>query len=114
MPTQHEPLVERITDAPVPPGWAMFRVAGVPLAMPAPAPDAPYEFRKRYLARVIATGTGLCPMCNRTAGLSHDPETSPAAFRVLAVTYGITHDPDCPAIFTDADRQFFDPRAVSA
>jgi hypothetical protein len=106
-------LVEHLTDAPVPPGFAMWRVEdGAPVVMPAPAPDAPDEFLHRYFARLVATSTGLCPMCGERAGLSHDPETAPAAWRLQEVTYGISHGRGCPCLFTESDRRYFDARGL--
>jgi hypothetical protein len=112
------PLVEHLADAPAPPGWSVWRVGGEggPVtALPALAagPAAPMDVQRRYLARVLANCSGRCPSCGAVANLpSADPERTPAAWQVAPVTVGIVHAPECPAVFTEADRGHFDPRAV--
>ncbi|HEU5025238.1 MAG TPA: hypothetical protein VFV01_10000 [Spirillospora sp.] len=112
------PPVMRLAGAPVPPGYALWRVGGEDgpvTALPALRASAPMEFRQRYMARLVANGTGRCPLCGEAASINgHDPEHGRrAAYRLLPVTVGITHSPDCPALFTDDDRRWFDPRAVA-
>ncbi|OLT11716.1 hypothetical protein BJF79_23630 [Actinomadura sp. CNU-125] len=111
------PPVTRLAGAPVPPGFTAWRVGGEDghvTAMPSVRDSAPLEFRQRYMARVVANGTGLCPLCGEAAGISGpDPEHGHlAGYRAVPVTVGITHSPDCPALFTEEDRTWFDPRAV--
>lgn len=110
------PPVARLAGAPVPPGFTAWRVGGEDgpvTVLPSPRPSAPLDFRQRYLARVVANGTGTCPLCGEAAGISGpDPERQQAGYRALPVTVGITHSPQCPALFTEEDRTWFDPRAV--
>lgn len=77
-------LVEHVTGAPIPPGFEMWRVDGLVVVLPGVTPTAPIEFKERYLCRVVATGTGTCPMCSRTASFNADPERQPAAWRLAA------------------------------
>lgn len=111
------PTVTRLDGAPVPPGYAAWRVGGEggPVtALPALAPSAPLDVRRRYLARVVANGSGRCPLCSAVAGITPDSPTPdrPAAWHLMPVRVGITHATACPATFTDDDRRHFDPRAL--
>ncbi len=116
-PPGHWPRLDRLTDAPAPPGWAVWRAGGEggPLtALPDLLPSAPLDVRRRYLARVVSNTTGRCPMCSAVADITPDSPTPerPGAWHVLPVKVGTTHAPDCPAIFTEDDRQHLDPRAL--
>lgn len=106
--------VEHLADAPgVPPGFTMWRVGRSSVVLPALAADAPLEVRERYLARVVATATGTCPLCAAVACLGDaDPQRTPGAWAVLPVTLSVPHTTGCPAVFGDQDKRFFDPRAV--
>jgi len=108
------PLLELLTDAPAPPGWAVWRAGGPGgslTALPTLLPTAPIGVRWRYLARVVANTTGRCPLCSAVAGVTPDPGR-PAAWAVLPVVVSVSHAPDCPATFTDDDRVHFDRRAL--
>lgn len=117
-PPGHWPRLDRMADAPAPPGWAVWRAGGEggPLtALPDLLPSAPLDVRGRYLARVVANTTGRCPMCPAVASITPDSPTPerPGAWHVLPVRVGTTHAPGCPAIFADDDRRHFDPRAFA-
>ena len=78
--------------------------------------DAPSEGRHIVvMPSLVATGTGRCPLCGGVAGILPDSPSPdhPASWRLLPLRVGISHTPGCPAVFTDADRQFFDPRALA-
>jgi len=108
------PLVERLDGAPAPPGYTVWRIGGPggPVtALPALIESAPLNVRRRYHARVVANGIGRCLLCSAVACIYPDRPDS-TAWRVLPVTIGIDHAHGCPAEFTDADRQWFDPRAL--
>lgn len=108
--------VERLRDAPAPPGWQVWRVGGGAATMlPALRPSAPMRVRRRYLARIVASCTGRCPLCGAVAGLpaqAPDPERTPAGWAALPLAVGITHDESCAALFGPRERRWFDPRAV--
>lgn len=77
-PPGHWPRLDRLTDAPAPPGWAVWRAGGEggPLtALPALLPSAPLDVRHRYLARVVANTTGRCPMCSAVPSITPDSPT---------------------------------------
>lgn len=107
---QPGPLV-RVTDAPVPDGFTAWRMGDSVTVLPALLPSAPSGVRRRYEARAQANLTGTCPLCRAVADLSPDP-SAPVAWRLLPVTVGIRHEKGCRALFTDEDRQHFDPRAL--
>lgn len=75
------------------PLWGPRSIVIVPTLLP----DAPQPVVDRLVARVVATATGACPMCSRTAALD------PAHPRRLSVQ----HDNGCPAIFENADARWF-------
>ena len=115
-PAERPLLVERLVDAPCPPGWCVWRVGGEGGALtmlPSLAASASLDLHRRHLLRVIANCTGQCPECSAAAGLpSIDPEQAPAGWRMVPVTVGIVHAPGCQATFTEADRPHLDPRAL--
>ena len=41
-----------------------------------------------------------------------DPETHPAGWARLEISFGVEHIPGCGAAFDDSYRRFFDERAV--
>lgn len=104
------PPVVLLTDHPAAgEGRCVWRVLGgtASTVLPALRPDAPPSVHRRYLARVTANLTGRCPLCGQVAGMSADPERTPAAWSVTRLTVAIRHDPACGATFTDADRRWF-------
>ena len=107
------PLVTRLVPPPpgTPEGFAAWSVGDHPprsvVVLPALDPQAPFAVHQRYIARVIATATGHCPLCSRAASLNADPERTPAAWQAAPVTVGVVHDHGCPAEFDDADRHLF-------
>ena len=130
VPAYRWPLVTRLSGparAEVPPGFAAFAVGpwqddpqDAPpegrhiVVMPSLVAEAPMSVRRRYIARLVATGTGRCPLCGSVAGILPDSPSPdhPASWRLLPLRVGISHTPGCPAVFGDADREYFDPRAV--
>ena len=103
-----EPLIERLTDAPVPDHWTCWRVNGSHVALPTLSPLAPFEVQTRYLQRVVATARGSCALCGAVAEVhGADPDEHLAAWRVAPVSVGLVHATGCPAEFGDADRQWF-------
>lgn len=112
------PRLDRVTDAPAPPGWAVWRAGGPggPVtALPALLSSAPSDVRRRYFARVVTNTTGRCPLCSAVAGITPDSPTPerPGAWHVMPVKVAVTHSSDCPATFAEADRRHFDPRAIN-
>jgi hypothetical protein len=107
---------ERVAAGPVPVGWAVWRLGGPGgpcTALPALLPSAPLAVRLRYRWRVVANLTGTCPACGGVAGLiGPTPDGPLAAWALLPVTLGITHDDGCPTVFGEADRDHLDPRAL--
>jgi hypothetical protein len=102
------PVVERLIDAPLPPGLTAFRVNNIStVALPTLADDAPMDVYKRYFARVVAVATGRCPLCDAVAGVSRDPDDGRAAFMLLPVQIEIAHLPGCPTRFDESDRCWF-------
>jgi len=101
------PLIERIMDAPIQPGFTVWRVNGSMVAMPTLDPSAPFVIQQRYLQRVIATATGYCRLCSAVAGVSIDPERAPAAFKALEVGVTLTHAPACAATFGPDEAHYF-------
>lgn len=115
-PTPDEwPGVTLLDGGPVPEGFSAWRVGdddGIVTVLPTLLPSAPMDFRRRYFARVIANGSGECPLCGAVAGLSADPVRTPAAWHRLPLRLTVRHATDCPATFTEAERRHFDPRAM--
>jgi hypothetical protein len=110
------PEIER-APLPCPPGFTIWRIKGTGgcTMLPQLLPHAPVRVRRKYAARVVANLTGRCPLCSATVWIdtdAPDPERSPAAWRLLDVTLGVNHFPQCSGTFTNADKRFFDPRAV--
>lgn len=125
------PQVTRLTTGPalarVPDGFTPWAVgpwiddpAAAPPAgrhvvvLPTLAGDAPLDVRHRYLARLVALGTGRCPLCSAVAGLSRqipEPgEPGRAAFHALPLVVTVNHSVGCPAdSFGEEDRRFFVP-----
>lgn len=71
---------------------------------------APMSVHRRLRARVIANGTGRCPLCNQAAGLSApvpEPGGPRAYFHAGEVTVTLNHDRGCPAEFSDSERYLF-------
>lgn len=101
----------RVTDARVPEGFTAWRLGSAVTVLPTLLPSAPPDVRLRYEGRARANLIGTCPLCGAVADLSSDP-SAPAAWRVLPLTVGISHEKGCGALFTDEDRQHFDPRAL--
>lgn len=124
-PDQWPPITRLVTGDGldrVPPGFAAWAVGRWPndpdtapaegrhvIVLPELDPAAPYEVHRRYMARVIADGTGRCPMCAAVAGIvGPDPEHGHrAGFHRLPVVVGIQHATACPAEFTEDDRRWF-------
>lgn len=113
------PAVVAVSDPAPPEGFTAWTThppragSGQVAVLPALLPTAPPAVARRYMARVLASLTGACPLCSAVVTLSGpDPERTPAAWLHLPVVVGMTHAPDCPAIFTEADRAHLDPRAL--
>ncbi|GAA6527953.1 hypothetical protein [Intrasporangium sp. DVR] len=117
VPPEVWPLLTRLDGAPVPDGFTAWRVGpegGPVVAVPAFAPDAPHEFRRRWLARALATALGRCPLCGEVASLDREPpgpgEQGRAAFHALPLYVRVRHATGCPADdFTDAERRWLLP-----
>ena len=103
---------------PVPPGFTAWRVKGTRgvTVLPAVLPHAPVRIRRAYSARILANLIGTCPLCGGTAWIdtnAPDPERNPAGWARLTITFGVQHAPGCwAAEFSEADKRFFDLRAV--
>ncbi len=110
--TDDAPL-EHLADAPVPPGYAMWRLGRSTTVLPALLPTAPMAIVERYMWRVLSNVTATCPVCGQVAEISYDPERAPAAWHALPVTVAVRHVDGCPAVFGEEDREWFDPRAVA-
>lgn len=78
----------------------------VSVVLPDLLPTAPMAVQRRYVARVLASSIGTCPLCHGVAGVSGNPE-HPAAWHLLPVTVEVKHEPWCAALFTERDRQHF-------
>lgn len=93
--------------------WAVGPLGGPRsiVVVPALVADAPAAVADRLVARVIATATGLCPLCSRAAGLSSaipEPgERGRAAFYARPLVVEVRHDDGCPALFDAADARWF-------
>jgi hypothetical protein len=110
------PQIEQV-GLPSPPGFVVWRIVGTRgcTVMPALVVGAPPGIRRAYTAKVIATLTAVCPICQQTAWINAnapDPETHPAGRATLEVSVGIEHLPGCRATFVEAHRKWFDPRAL--
>jgi len=118
------PAVTRLTSGPelakVPPhhtAWAVGPWSDEPastrhiIVQPSLDPAAPVSMHRRLLARVIAIGSGRCPMCSGIATLSRQPPgpgESRAAFHLFAVYVAVRHANGCPADdFTARERAWF-------
>lgn len=112
------PPIVLVTDAPHAPGWAVWQVGLGPTGPRVACPDlhpthpVPDAVARRYFERIAATARGHCHRCGAVASVNLDPTTAPAAWSVLQVSVGLDHTPGCPCEFTDADRQWLDPRAL--
>lgn len=102
------PIVSLLGQSPegVPPGysaWAVGPLFGVRslVLMPTLSDDAPPVMEERLIARIVATGTGACPLCGRAAG---GPLVSDEAGPLVI---DIRHDEGCPAVITQTDRKWF-------
>lgn len=111
-PASWPPVVLLPSDEATPPGWSRWRVGRALVLLPTLAPHAPVSVLRRLVARVLANGTGRCPLCGAAADLSTSPER-PASWTLLPLTVGVTHPEDCPALFTDDDARWFDPEGVA-
>ena len=99
---------------PTPPGFVIWRLAGTQPRTTLPHP--PPRVWRGYLARAISNLTGRCPNCSQTAWVAADapdPETHPAGWAHLEISFGVNHLPGCGAVFDDSVRRYFDGRAVS-
>jgi hypothetical protein len=109
-PKDSTPLtVERLaSDAP---GFTAWRVSSPDgsstVVLPSLDLSAPFEIHRRYLARVIADATGICPLCSAVAGVSRDPDDGRAAFALLPVVVTVRHFPGCGAQFGEDERGWF-------
>lgn len=99
--------IEKV-DGLAPTGWQAWCAAGSVALLPALAPGAPLEFRRRYLARARAATTGLCPLCGQAAGLPTPTDRGAAHRAKVSPSVG------CPALFAEADKRWIDPRALGA
>lgn len=109
------PEVALLTDHPAAAsGWTALGVRGGRgiTVLPELLPGAPPEVERRYYARAMATLAGRCPLCDQAAGLSADPQRTPAAWAVAPLTVDLSHAEGCRAVFTEADRQWFHPDAI--
>ncbi|CCH77142.1 hypothetical protein BN12_1680008 [Nostocoides japonicum T1-X7] len=122
-PTGSWPTVTRLAGPDVPrhmTAWAVGRWSDEPdddrprqiIVTPSLKPDAPASVRRRLLARVIADGSGECPLCSAVAGLDREPpapgEPGIAAWRTMPLHITLTHAVGCPATFGDEDRRHFE------
>ncbi len=98
---------------PVPPGFIAWRIVGTTgvTMLPALVPRVPARVWRGYRARVITNLTGRCPLCEAVADVDVDPSHR-VGWALLPVTVGVVHAPGCSAHFTDADRRWFDSRAL--
>jgi hypothetical protein len=87
------------------PGWSMYMVGRVAVCMPTLLPNAPKSIRRRYLARLVANATGICPLCHQCVGDLEPKEGGGVNRGQLA------HHPDC--IISDGGGMdyWLDPRA---
>jgi hypothetical protein len=114
--------LRRIAHPGAPPGYAVYRAGppdgpGMVTMLPALLPTAPDSIQHRYLLRVLASLTGRCELCGAVAGITADsPQPDDpnrrAMWHVLPVHVGVTHDAGCPAMFSGAERRWFDPRGL--
>ena len=126
IPSEQWPQVTRLTTGPgldkVPPGFTAWAVGPWSaqktsegrqvVVLPSLALNAPKAVWERYLARVIATGSGKCPMCSQVAALDREPpapgELGRAAFHALPLFVRVTQSMGCPAAdWTERERHYF-------
>lgn len=81
------------------------------IVTPSLDPAAPASLHRRLAARVVALGTGRCPLCSAVAGLSQQPPAPGeprVPWHVFDVFVTVRHATGCPADdWTDAERHWF-------
>lgn len=124
-PADDWPAVTRLTSGPelakVPPGFTAWAVGAWPdadapggrhvVVLPTLDPAAPLDVHRRLMARVVALGSGRCPLCSAVAGLDREPvapgEQGRAVFHVLPLYVRVRHATGCPAEFTPDEAHLF-------
>ena len=120
------PEVTRLTTGPevdrLPPNFTAWAVGPWPadpadappagrhvVVLPTLDPAAPFDVQRRYRARIVADGSGTCPLCSGVAGIvGPDPERARAGFHALPVRVGVRHSTGCPAAdFGERERRWF-------
>lgn len=84
------------------------------VVVPTLKPEAPPEVVERVVARVLAIGTGRCPLCGGIQELSQaipDPERpmrGRVSWEALPVFLDVRHAPFCPATFEPSEAHWFE------
>lgn len=108
-------MLEREVDAPVPPGWSMWRPGTSVTTLPELRPLAPWRcwcttWRACWPRCLGAAACGQ--VADPTSRHSRPEGRTPASWALVPPHTGTAHEPDCPALFGQEDGAWFDARAV--
>jgi hypothetical protein len=92
------------------PGFSAYMVGQVLVCMPTLLPTAPKSVKRRYLARIVANATGVCPHCGELAG---DPKGDPKDASDDSIAHAeLAHESWCTVSDTESSLdRWFDPAA---